>query len=46
MEANNVDMDFVEGFVDGGTTEKNQTISQYLKSQYENNYKEYIRYCC
>lgn len=45
MEVNNMDMDFVVGFVDGGTTEKNKTIGKYLKLQYGNEYKEYIRHC-
>lgn len=37
-----MDMDFVEESVDGGTAEKNQAISKYLKSNYGNEYKEYI----
>ena len=45
MEVNNVDMDFVVGFADGGTSEKNKTIGKYLKLQYQDDYKEYIRYC-
>ncbi len=35
-------MDFVVELVDGGTAEKNQAITKYLKSNYGNEYKEYV----
>lgn len=42
MEAYNLDMDYVVGRCRWGTSEKNTTISKYLKSRYGQDYKEYV----